>query len=505
MKRYLLSHDLGTSGNKAALFSIEGALVNTFTSGYGTRYFNNNWAEQNPLDWWKGICDSTRGLLKGIDPREIACVSFSGQMMGCLCVDEAGVPLKNHILYCDQRAVEEERRILSRISARDFYRITGHRASASYSVCKLMWVKNNEPEVYRKTFKMLHAKDYAIFRLTGRMVTDYTDACGTTLLDLDSRTWSEKLIDITGIDGEKLPELVASTEVVGEVTREAASATGLKMGTPVVAGAGDGMCAGVGAGSVKPGLTYNYLGSSAWVATTTEKPIYDEEMRTFVWAHAVPGYVHPCGTMQTAGSSYSWLKNEIAYAESLKAEQEGTSPYELIDKEIETSPPGSRGIIFLPYLLGERTPRWNPDAQGAFIGINLGHKRADIMRSVLEGVSFNLAIIVDIFRKQVPIHEITVIGGGAKGKIWREILADIYEADILKPNYLEEATSIGAAIIGGVGAGVFSTFDVIDRFLKIESRQKPDSERVSRYRKMKPVFDDCYYALTGIYQKLKGL
>ncbi len=505
MKRYLLAHDLGTSGDKATLFTAEGTLVASATSAYATNYFDNNRAEQNPCDWWKAVCESTQALIKGIDPEEIACVSFSGQMMGCLCVDRKGEPLRNHLLYCDQRATEEEKEILSHIDAREFYRITGHRASASYSACKLMWVKRHEPDLYKRTFKMLHAKDYANFKLTGRMVSEYTDASGTNLLDLGKLTWSERLIGITGLDGEKLPDLVASTDAVGEVTRKAAEETGLKAGTPVIAGAGDGICAGVGVGSVKPGATYNYLGSSSWVATTTEAPIFDEDMRTFVWAHAVPGYVHPCGTMQTAGSSYSWLKNELAKEETARAERMGKSPYEIINGEIENSPPGSRGLFFLPYLLGERTPRWNPDAKGAFVGLTLEHRREDIMRAVLEGVAFNLGIIVDIFKRQIPIREIIVIGGGAKGKVWREIMADIYETDILKPNYLEEATSMGAAIIGGIGSGVFPDFNVIERFITIESRQKPDSERVMRYRKMKPLFDECYHALSGIYAKLKNL
>ena len=205
----------------------------------------------------------------------------------------------------------------------DFYRITGHRASASYSVEKLMWVKAHEPEVYARTNKMLHAKDYINFRLTGVMASEYSDGSGTNVMDLNTRCWSERLVKITGIDGEKLPDLKASTDVVGELTAEAARAVGLLPGIPVVAGGGDGVCAGVGVGSVKPGSTYNYLGSSSWIATTTEKPIYDEGMRTFVWAHAVPGYVHPCGTMQTAGSSLAWLKNEICSLEKAFAARDG--------------------------------------------------------------------------------------------------------------------------------------------------------------------------------------
>jgi len=501
MKRYILAHDLGTSGNKATLFTTEGKLMSSVTAPYGAHYFNNNWAEQDPEDWWNAVCSSTQSIVSGIDPREIAAIAFSGQMMGCLCVDRDGRPLRPAILYCDQRAVKECDTILQKIDGREFYRITGHRASASYSVEKLMWVRSNEPAVYARTFKMLHAKDYLNFRLTGVMATEYSDASSTNVLDLNTLRWSEKLVGITGIDGEKLPTLKASTDVVGELTAATAKALGLSAGIPVVAGGGDGVCAGVGVGSVKPGITYNYLGSSSWIATTTEKPIYDEQMRTFVWAHAVPGYVHPCGTMQTAGGAYAWLKNEICTQEKAFAEESGANAYELINKQIEKSPPGANGIVFLPYLLGERTPRWNPDAKGALIGLTLEHTRADVLRAVMEGVTLNLSIILDIFREQIPIHEITVIGGGAKGDVWRKIMADVYQADILRPNYLEEATSMGAAIIGGVGCGVFKDFDVASRFIEMTDRIRPDPALASVYQETKSLLNDSYDALAPLFPR----
>jgi xylulokinase len=501
MKRYLLAHDLGTSGNKATLFTTEGRMQKSATAAYDSRFFNNNWAEQNAEDWWRAVVESTRQILAGVDPDEVAAVCFSGQMMGCLCVDRQGRPLRPHILYCDQRAVEECGQILSRINARDFYRIVGHRASASYSAAKLMWVKRHEPEVYAKTHKMLHAKDYLNFRLTGVLASEYSDASGTSLLDLGSLTWSDRLIDATGIDGDKLPRLLASTDVVGELTREAAEALGLAAGIPVVAGGGDGVCAAVGVGSVKPGITYNYLGSSSWIATTSAEPIFDPDMRTFVWAHAVPGCVQPCGTMQTAGSSYAWLKNQICTLEKALGGELGLNPYELMNAELEKSPPGANGLVFLPYLLGERTPRWNPDAKGALIGLTLEHTRSDVIRAVIEGITLNLSIILDIFREKLPIREITVIGGGAKGAAWRRIMADVYQAEILKPDYLEEATSMGAAIIGGVGCGVFKSFEVADRFIQVTERTRPDPAPAAAYRRAKDLLNDSYEALEPLFPR----
>jgi xylulokinase len=501
MSGYILAHDLGTSGNKATLFTTEGRMVGSVTAPYDTHYFNNNWSEQEPEDWWKAVCSSTKALVQDVDARQIAVIAFSGQMMGCLCVDKDGRPLRPAILYSDQRAVKECNAILAHIDPREFYRTTGHRASASYSVEKLMWVKDHEPQVYAKTYKMLHAKDYLNFRLTGIMATEYSDASGTNVLDLNTLRWSEKIVRAAGIDGEMLPALKASTDVIGALTPAAAVALGLPAGIPVVAGGGDGVCAGVGVGSVKPGITYNYLGSSSWIATTTKQPIYDEQMRTFVWAHAVPGYVHPCGTMQTAGSAYAWLKNEICTMEKAAASGSGGNPYELINKEIEKSPPGANGIVFLPYMLGERSPRWNPDAKGALLGLTLEHTRADVLRAVMEGVTLNLSIILDIFREQIPIHEMTVIGGGAKGAVWRKIMADIYQADILRPNYLEEATSMGAAIIGGVGCGVFKDFDVAGRFIEMTDTTHPDPALQSLYQETKSLLNDSYDALAPLFPR----
>ncbi len=499
MRRYLLAHDLGTSGNKATLFTVEGRLAKSVTAPYGTRYFNNNWAEQEPEEWWKAVVESTRAVAQGIDPHEVAAVCFSGQMMGCLCVDREGRPLRPHILYCDQRAVREAERLAEKVGPREVYRITGHRASASYSLAKLMWVKEHEPDLYARTHRMLHAKDWLNYRLTGVMATEYSDASGTNALDLAARCWSAPIVDAAGIDGEKLPRLAASTDVIGELTASAAAALGLAAGTPVVAGGGDGVCAGVGVGSVKPGITYNYLGSSSWIATTSESPIYDEAMRTFVWAHAVPGFVHPCGTMQTAGSSYAWLKNQVCTLEKALGGEAGLNPYELMNGEAEKSPPGANGLVFLPYLLGERTPWWNPDAKGALLGLTLEHTRSDVIRAVLEGITLNLSIILDIFRERLPIGEITVIGGGAKGRAWRRIMADVYQAEILKPDYLEEATSMGAAIIGGVGCGVFAGFDVAGRFISVADRTRPDAGRAALYRQAKELLIDSYRALEPLF------
>jgi xylulokinase len=502
--KYILAHDLGTSGDKATLFSEDGRLIGSQVASYETDYFNGNWVEQDANDWWNAVCISSKNLIQSlhINPSDIAVVSFSGQMMGCLCVDKKGNPLRKSIIWADQRAQKQAAQIGEHINQWDFYHIVGHRNTASYGIQKLMWVRDNEPEIYEQTYKTLNAKDYIVFRLTGKFYTEYSDGNSNGCFDLVNLKWSDRIIEYSGIDPDKLPELKPSTFVAGEVTEEASIATGLAVGTPVVLGGGDGVTANVGSGSIAPGKTYCCMGTSAWITTTSEKPIFDEDMRTVTWAHIIPGLYAPNGTMQSAGGAYNWLKNTICKMETYDAKLHGGSPYDYMNEQIAKSPVGSNGIIFLPYLLGERAPRWDADAKGAYIGLKSENTRGDMLRSVLEGVTMNLSIVLEILRKQVNIEEILVIGGGAKGAVWRQIMADIYDAKVIVPTLLEEAGSMGAAITGGVGAGLFKDFHVIDKFLEINSIHMPNEEAVKAYQPVKELFDDCYFALKDVFKKM---
>ena len=381
MERYILAHDLGTSGNKATLFSEGGRLIRSEVFAYDTHYFNDTWVEQNADDWWKAVCETSRSLMHktGVSPSDIAAISFSGQMMGCLCVDRAGNPLRPSIIWADQRAQRQVAQLEEHISQQDFYHIVGHRNTASYGIQKLMWIRDNEPEIYEKTYKTLNAKDYIVFRLTGQFYTEPSDANSMACFDLSTFQWSERILEYADINPDKLPEIKPSTYVAGGVTKEAAKLTGLAEGTPVVMGGGDGVVANIGCGSIAPGKTYCCMGTSAWITTTAEKPIYDEQMRTVTWVHVIPGMYAPNGTMQYAGGAYNWLKNTICRMETHEAAQSSSSPYEAMNRLIEESPAGSNGLIFLPYLLGERAPRWNPDAKGAWIGIKPETSRGDIL------------------------------------------------------------------------------------------------------------------------------
>lgn len=503
MSKYLIAHDLGTSGNKATLFSTDGKLIKSQVYNYGTLYTNNNWVEQNPDDWWAAVCETSQHLLEGIDAADVAAISFSGQMMGCVCVDKESKPLRNALIWADMRATEEELEIKSKISQEEFYRTTGHRISPSYGGQKFMWVKKNEPDIYEKTYKMLNAKDFIILKLTDKFVTEPTDASSTCLLDLNTLCWSERLIGIMGIDKEKLPVILKSTDIAGHVTKKAAELTGLKEGTPVVCGGGDGVCAAVGTGCVKEGIAHSCMGTSSWISITAKEPIYDEEMKTFTWAHIVPGYVLPTGTMQSGGGSYAWFTKEFCREEEVSASVSGTGYYDVLEEKLTGTYPGSNGLLFLPYLIGERSPRWNPDAKGGFIGIKMEHRKEDFMRAVMEGVAMNLSIVLSTFRgKGASIDKIVIIGGGAKSSTWRQIMADALNVQILKPNYMEEATSMGAAITAGVGVGVFENFDVIDKFLEIRESHIPKDENVKIYETLVGVFNRAYEALVGVFSSL---
>jgi len=315
--------------------------------------------------------------------------------------------------------------------------------------------------------------------------------------------WSEEILNAAEIDPNKLPPLYSSAEVVGEVTPEAARETGLLPGTPVVIGGGDGPCAAVGAGVVRAGQAYNYLGSSSWIALASNSPFYDSEKRNFTFHHLAKGLFMPTGTMQAAGGSYQWCRDAICEREKAIALELGISPYDVMNLEANKVPAGAESLLFLPYLLGERAPWWNPHARGTFIGLTARHRKPHIIRAVLEGVSFNLRIILDAFREQgMEIENMRMIGGGARGAFWAQVLSSMFNLEILRPKYLEEATSLGAAITGGVGVGIFPGFEIAEELIEIRDCFRPFSEDVETYNQLYPIFIQAYKSLVQVFECL---
>lgn len=489
MKQYLIAHDLGTSGDKATLFTRDGEMIASAVVSYEVNFFDGNRAEQDPKDWWNAFCKANREILKGIDGRQVAAVSFSGQMQGCLVVDRQGMPLLPAIIWADQRTVREAALLEERLGADHIYELTGHRVSPSYTVEKLMWIKEHEPQVYKNTYKVLQAKDYLIYRLTGEFVTDYSDGSGTQAMDLKKLEWSREILDAADIDIEKFPQLHKSTDIVGKITEQGASASGLDRNTLVICGGGDGPCSAVGAGCVKDGALFTTFGTSAWIGGTSSQPFVDEEKVLFCFAHVIPGKYMPCGTTQSAGSAYSYVRNVICDGES----------YSSLDQRIRRSPPGAKGLIFLPYLLGERSPRWNADASGAYLGIRSEHNKDDYGRAAMEGIAMNLELILQAYRRKMPVEAMTLTGGGAKSPVNVQILADVMQTDFQIPDHAQEATSIGAAMIAGVGSGVFESFDEVEKFLHLHEEYQADKENYEVYEMNRQRFESAYQGLRGFF------
>ncbi len=508
MAHLILAHDLGTSGNKATLCDPDGQMVASAFGAYPVSYPRPTWAEQNPDDWWRAVVETTRQLLQRTRarPEDIAVVGFSGQMQGCLPLDAAGRPLRPCIIWADQRAVAQADLLAERLGDKRVFQITGHRPTPTLSGPKILWLRDHEPEVFARTRKFLHVKDYVALKMTGQVATDRSDASGMNLYDLDRGAWSEEILQAIELDPSYLPEVHDSTDNIGEVTRAAADELGLAVGTPVVIGGGDGASAAVGAGAVAEGPAYTYIGSSAWISFAARRPIYDPKRRIFNFAHMVPGLFVPTGSMQAAGGSYRWLRQEICGLEGREADETGEDVYEIMNRRAAESPPGARGLLFLPYLQGERSPYWNPKARGAFVGLQITHTRADLIRAVLEGIALHLRAILETYTESgARIDEVIVIGGGAKGALLRQILADVFGRPVLRPRLLDEATSLGAAVAAGVGVGLFRDFSIVSQFNPVLDRQAAEPGAEAVYNWLHPVFMAAYEALVPVFDQLHNL
>jgi xylulokinase len=501
-KRFILAHDLGTTGNKATLFDVDGTMVASTLATYQTSYPEPNWAEQNPADWQAAVFGSTRRLLaeSGTPPEQIVVISFSGHMQGALVVDTDGVPLRPAIIWADQRATAQADFIAEKWGESEVYRLTGNRVSPAYTVAKLLWIKDNQPDIYQRIHKILQPKDYAAYLLTGVFATDYSDASLAQLLDLQNRWWATDFLESLAISPDLLPELHPSATVIGGVTPDAAAATGLKAGTPVVIGGGDGACATVGAGSIQTGDVYNYIGSSSWVGLSTDQPVLDPQQRTFNLCHLDHTLYCAIGTMQTAGGAYDWLER------LLRDDTQSEPQHQALDAAAAEIAPGGRGLLFLPYLLGERSPHWNPQARAAFVGLTMPDSRPELARAVLEGVAFNLRHILDILRSQgVELEAMRLIGGGGQSPLWRQILADVYDLPIWQVKLPAEATALGAAIAGGVGVGLYPDYRVVGDLVPVAEAEKPNPQTRARYEALYGLFKESYATLEPIYEKLANL
>ncbi len=493
---YFLGIDTSTTSSKALIMDEQGNVLAVASSPHTLHTPKPLWSEQNPQEWWEAVAASIRSALQRADVRgdEIAAVGLTGQMHGLVLLDSEGRVLRPAILWNDQRTQSQCDEIHQRIGKETFIHITGNVALTGFTAPKILWVQENEPEVYVRARHVLLPKDYIRYKLTDAYAMDKADGAGTVLFDLQKRDWSEEVLAALEIPRAWMPQTYEGPEFTGYVTEEAASLTGLKAGTPVAAGGGDQAAQAVGMGVVEPGIVGLTVGTSGVVFATTPAPLVEPEGRLHAFCHAVPDRWHFMGVMLSAAGSLQWYRDTLAPQMS----------FDDLLIEAESTPAGSEGLQFLPYLSGERTPYPDPLARGAFIGLTLRHSRAHMTRAVLEGVAFGLKDSFTLIKHAGlgAITQVRASGGGTKGALWRQILASVLEAELVTLNTTEGA-AYGAALLAGVGAGAWAdVLSACQTCIQLKASTLPDPSHQEEYRKAYALYRDLYPTLQESFRKM---
>lgn len=505
---YLIGVDLGTSGTKTVLFNENGDVIASKTIEYPLYQPQNGWAEQDPLDWWHAAAGSMKAVVEksGVNPSEIKGIGISGQMHGLVMLDKAGNVLRKSIIWCDQRTAKECVEITEKVGAKRLIEITANPALTGFTASKILWVRNNEPEVYDKCAHILLPKDYVRYMLTGEFATEVSDASGMQLLDVPNRCWSEEVLSKLGIDKSLLAKVYESPEVTGKLTKQAAELTGLAENTPVVGGAGDNAAAAVGTGTVEDGIAFTTIGTSGVVFAHTSKLSIDPKGRVHTFCCAVPGAWHVMGVTQGAGLSLKWFRDNFCHEEMITASGMGKDPYYLMDKQAERIPIGCDRLLYLPYLMGERTPHLDPDCRGAFFGLSAMHTRQHLLRAVMEGVTYSQRDSVEVLRGMgVQIKDMLACGGGGSSPLWRQMLADVYGCPV-KTVVSKEGPALGVAILAGTGVGIYKSVQEGCRaVIRTNPPQNPIPENSVQYEKYYKIYDELYPALKNCYKDLANI
>jgi len=492
----LLGIDTGTGGTRAVVIDERGKVIASATSEHEPFASPQPlWAEQDPRDWWRASVAAVQAVLAtpGVKAGDIAAVGLTGQMHGSVLLDESGEVLRPALIWCDQRTDTQCQAITEKIGAARLIELTSNPAITGFTLPKLQWVLESEPELWSRVRSILLPKDYVRFCLTGERATDVADASGTLLFNVAKRCWSDEMLNATEIDKRWLPTAFESTDVTGAVSLQGAAATGLRAGTSVVAGAGDQAAGAVGMGIVKAGMVSATIGTSGVVFAATSQPSLDPLGRIHTFCHAIPGRWHVMGVTQAAGLSLRWFRDRFG-----AGGDDGRDPYERLTEEA-SSVPGADGLLWAPYLMGERTPHLDPRARGALIGLTASHTRAHVIRAILEGVAFSLRDTLTVFKEiNVPVETIRLGGGGARSVLWRQIQADVYgqPVEILAA---EEGAAFGAALLAGVGTGVWSSVDeACEGAVRVSAQIEPDKASAS-------LMDVQYTRFRAIYPALRAI
>ena len=482
MKNLILAYDLGTGGLKGSIFDESGESINECFVSYNTYFPKTGHNEQNPLDWWDAFVRSTKELLENklAIIENIICIAVSGHSLGSIPIGKNGKLLIESVpIWSDTRASKQAQKFFDNISLEKWYEATGNGFPAHlYSIFKIMWYKDNMRSLYEETFKFIGTKDYINYQLTGKLFTDYSYASGSGVYDLKEQKYKQEFIENAGVSYDKLPDILSSTEIIGNILPETAKILGLKENVKVVCGGVDNSCMALGTGCVKDGMAYTSIGSSAWIAVSSHEPVLDFKYKPYVFAHCIPDMFVSSTSIFSAGTSFSWVKDTIC--KNLINEKE---PYKIMDEMASKSEVGSKKLIFNPSLAGGSSIEKSPNIKGGFIGLNLGHTQNDLIRASMEGICLNLKMALEIMEQYVFISEdMLIAGGGSKSSFWRRLFADIYNKNILETSIGQNAAALGAAALGAVGMMIWPDFNKVNEVLTIKSITKPERENEKKYK-----------------------
>lgn len=503
MAKYIIAHDVGTSGNKAVLVDTGGNVRGKCFQPYEVYYPRSDWAEQEPEDWWNAVSNTTKRLVEetGVPPADVLCITHSTQMLGIVPMGAEEAPLRRAIIWLDNRACHQAERAMRRfIHARVFSLVAGATLCGKDCVPKLLWLKAEEPDTYNRMRCFLDVNGYLIHRSTGNMVMEWSGA-SVFGIDLRKKRWLTGVFRYLGLDPEKLPPLVRSVDKVGVLTREAADALGLLEGTPVIAGAGDAPCAAVGSGAVAEGEGHVYLGTSGWVGVVTERTPRGKCGAATIHS-ADPNKAFLIAETETAGACLQWLADHLYRAE--KSDPSIPDIYAFLDEEVVRVPPGSHYLIFTPWMYGERAPIGDCSVRSSFLNLSADHSRENMLRAVYEGVAYNIRWIIEIVERRFkfPLPTLRVIGGGARSAPWMQILADVTSRKIEAVRYPQEAGAVGAALVATVGLGIYPDFDALKNVVQVEKVFEPTKDNHQIYDSLFRSYQEAYGSLRGFYRRL---
>jgi len=503
---YLLGIDVATTGTKALLIDEKGKVVASATKEYPLSTPRPLWSEQDPTDWWEGTVASIRELLEAsaVDPASIIDLGLTGQMHGLVLLDRRGHVLRPAILWNDQRTGSQCEWITETVGFERLLEWTGNPALPGFTAPKILWVREHEPPIYAQVAHILLPKDYIRYRLSGEFATDMAGASGTLLLDVKRRDWSVGMLGALEIPAHWLPTCHEGPQVTGVVSPAASEETGLKVGTPIVGGGGDQAAQAVGVGAVNPGIVALTLGTSGVVFAPTVEPVAEEKGRLHAFCHAVPDRWHLMGVMLSAGGSLRWFRDALGKQEIAEATNKGVDAYEILLEGAKAVPVGSEGLLFLPYLTGERTPHADPLARGAFVGLTLRHSKAHLVRAVLEGVAYGLRDSLELLRRTGASdpEQVRVSGGGARSPLWRQILADILGIELITLK-VNEGAAYGAALLAAVGAGIYTSVEeACESSICTLEQTLPLEEHLPLYNRYYTIYRSLYRALKPAYDEV---